>query len=123
MTRPVWTPGTMDPGDWQQEPGGLWYQHSAGTAWYQVKLPGWWHRLTHRCRAHSVGVRGWDVMLRCVCGAVRKGTTDPHRHAINPRYQPLAAEFATSWRHRNSRYRGTALIYHPHIRPLKAAQA
>lgn len=120
----AWTPthDAMTPTGWQPEPGG-WYQHSAGKAWYQVDLPGLWHRLTHRCRAHSAGVYGWTVMLRCICGAVREGLTAPDGHfrQHHPGDQPLHVQLTEGWRHRNSRYRGTALLYHPQVRPLDGA--
>lgn len=126
----TWTPTDLDPAAWKPEPGG-WYQHTkttseddAGTPWYQVNLPGIWHRLTHRCRAHSVGVYGWTVMVRCICGAVREGMTNPDSHfrQHNPGDQPMHVRFTESWRHRNSRYRGTALLYHPYVRPLVEAE-
>lgn len=115
----VWTPQQFDPTKWRAEPGG-WHQHSDDVAWFDVPLPGRLHRLTHRCTAHSAGVYGWTVMLRCICGAIREGITAPDAHfrQHNPGDQPLHVKFTEGWRDRNSRYRGTAMLYHPHARLL-----
>lgn len=115
----VWNPvdnGFLSTG-WKPEPGG-WYQHAAGTPWFKVRLPGWWHRLIHRCSAHSAGVHGWTVTLRCICGGVRQGTTDPQSYQLTPDRQPLRVQLTDGWRERNSRYRRTAMLYHPQARPL-----
>lgn len=120
MTSSTWTPNnTLLASGWEKEPGG-WYQHADNIPWWKVALPGWWHRLTHRCSAHSAGVYGWDVMLRCICGAVRNGTTDPNEHlrVSSPGNRPLRVRLTEGWKERNSRYNGTALLYRPHVRLL-----
>jgi hypothetical protein len=118
----TWTSVGLDPTGWKAEPGGR-YHHGDAGPWYDVSLPGWWHRLTHRCTPHSVGIYGWAVMLRCVCGAVREGTTNPDTHAVTrPGEHLVVARMAEGWKNRNSRYRGTALFYHPQVRPLETAR-
>lgn len=108
----TWTSVGLDPTGWTAEPGG-WFHHHAGTPWYRAARPGWWHRLTHRCTAHSVGIYGWAVTLRCVCGAARQGTTNPHTHAVTrPAERLIVAAFGEGWKDRNSAYRGTAKVYH-----------
>lgn len=117
----TWTPAHLNSTGWKPEPGG-WYHHgNAGMPWYLVRLTGWRHRITHRCRAHSVGIHGWAVMLRCICGAIREGVANPgdHFRHNHPGDTPgLQFTFIDGWRERNSRYRGTAMFYHPHMHPL-----
>lgn len=114
----MWKPS---PDKWRQEPAG-WVQHrDQKTPWYRVPLPvGWRKRLFHRCEAHTVGVHGWDVALRCICGAIRHGLLDPvtHFRHNHPGDSAFHYSLISGWRDRKSRWRGTAMLYFPHVRPL-----
>lgn len=116
------TPWEPAPASWERGPA-EWFQHREETPWYTVDLPGLWHRLTHRCKAHSAGVHGWEVAFRCICGGIRHATvTDPASYTrhMNPGDQTLQFAYTSGWQDRNSRYRGTALIYFPHVTPLES---
>lgn len=104
-----------------------------------MPLPGWWGRTFHRCTPHSTSVHGREVTQRCICGAARFGDLGPTRTAWAPTPTPGLLSSAThaaaaaaaekqvkqvqvrmgSWNDRNSRHRGTALVYRPYVHALE----
>lgn len=114
---------------WRREQTG-WVFHRQGVSWHKVPLPaGWWWRIFHRCIGHTTSVHGREVTQRCTCGAARFGE-------YGPQFLPaaVAAQFPPwemgrhgnrppvpmgSWKDRNSRYKGTALVYRPHVHALE----
>lgn len=130
---------------WQRDYPG-WIHQEGNTPWHEkalhTGLRGILYRLLHRCTPTAVGVWGWNVTERCHCGAVRFGATDVMSHMWSgdeihapdgrppgtplpdgQKPQPASAslhwQIHGGWCERNSRYLDTAMLYQPHLRPLK----
>lgn len=84
-----------------------------------VKLPtglrAIWYRLLHACTAQTVGVIGWEMAERCICGAVRFTDLPPTepRGGIPSRQYP-----AGPWIDRNRRFGGDVWAYLGGMRPI-----
>lgn len=124
--------------NWRREQTG-WVFHRQGVAWHKMPLKGWLWRTFHLCTPHTTSVHGREVTQRCICGAARFGDIGPARVGWVPKPTPglmssathaaaaAAAEKQvrslqvqmTSWNDRNSRYRGTALVYRPYVHALE----
>jgi hypothetical protein len=110
--------------NWRREQTG-WVFHRQGVAWHKMPLPGWLGRTFHGCTPHTTSVHGREVTQRCTCGAVRFGELS---HAVTPWAPSVGVRGAdiaglkvkmNSWTDRNSRHRGTALVYHPYVHALE----
>ena len=113
---------------WRREQTG-WVYHVHGVSWHKVPLRGGWWRTFHKCIGHTTSVHGREVTQRCTCGAVRFGQYGPPflsdavanqlppwemgKHGNRPP-APMGP-----WQERNSRYKGTALVYRPHVHALE----
>lgn len=124
--------------NWRREQTG-WVFHRQGVAWHKMPLPGWLGRTFHACTPHTTSVHGREVTQRCTCGAARFGELSPAVTPWAPARTPgllCAATHAaaaaaaerqirdlkvkmTSWTDRNSRHRGTALVYRPYVHALE----
>ena len=124
--------------NWRREQTG-WTFSRQGVAWHRMPAPAGWWRWFHRCTAHTTSVHGREVTQRCTCGAARFGElhplVTPWAPSIGIRGANVAslkvslgirgAEVAdlkvkmTSWTDRNSRRRGTALVYRPYVHALE----
>lgn len=124
--------------NWRREQTG-WVFHRKGVAWHKMPLPGGFGRMFHKCSPHTTSVHGREVTQRCICGAARFGELDLNSVPWSPTPTPgllstathaaaaAAAERQikglqvrmTRWNDRNSRHKGTALVYRPYVHALE----
>jgi hypothetical protein len=110
--------------NWRREQTG-WTFSRQGVAWHRMPAPAGWWRWFHQCTAHTTSVHGREVTQRCTCGAARFGELHPLVTPWAPSIGIRGADVAglkvkmTNWTDRNSRRRGTALVYRPYVHALE----
>lgn len=107
---------------WRQEQTG-WIFHVRGVPWHREPVRGnrLLYGLLHVCTAHSTSVHGRTVTERCICGGVRFGELPIQATPWVPKGMPghVPAHVRMGrWRERNSRLKGIAMHFYPHIQPV-----
>lgn len=109
--------------NWRREQTG-WIFHTRGVPWHRepIRRNRIAYQLFHGCVAHSTSVHGRTVTERCICGGVRFGelplAATPWVPADQPGHVPTYVKMGP-WGDRNSRLKGNAMQYYPHVQPIE----